>query len=140
MSARMSCPPQCPQRPDRRRYLDVLGLLCMIACASLAMGRVGVFADLVGSSFQAAIQLFTSASSSATLRWVLRRSLRLVSSANHRSSGSPGALLRRGRVATAHYCAAAPKADFHAAISTPGLGELEVEAAVAPPGDGGVGG
>src|SRR5438105_1770523 len=33
-------------------------------------------------------------------------------------------------------------ADFHAAISTPvsGSGELEVEAAVAPPGDGGVGG
>ena len=36
----------------------------------------------------------------------------------------------------------AANADFHAAISTPvsGSGELEVEAAVAPPGDGGVGG
>jgi RNA-directed DNA polymerase len=33
-----------------------------------------------------------------------------------------------------------PNADFHAAISTPGSGELEVEAAVAPPGDRGVGG
>jgi len=35
-----------------------------------------------GSAFQAVIQARTSASSAATLRWVARRSFRLVSSAN----------------------------------------------------------
>jgi len=40
----------------------------------------------LGLSFQAAIQAFRSASSSATLRWLERRSLRLVSSANQRST------------------------------------------------------
>jgi hypothetical protein len=39
----------------------------------------------LGSAFQALIQRRTSASSSRTLRWADRRSLRLVSSANQRS-------------------------------------------------------
>jgi hypothetical protein len=39
-----------------------------------------------GSAFQASIQAVTSASRSLTLRWAERRSLRLVSSANHRST------------------------------------------------------
>jgi hypothetical protein len=39
-----------------------------------------------GSSFHASTQAVTSASSSWTLRWLERRSLRLVSSANQRST------------------------------------------------------
>jgi hypothetical protein len=34
--------------PDRLRWLDVVGMLCNIACASLAMGVFGVFDDLFG--------------------------------------------------------------------------------------------
>jgi ESX secretion system protein EccD len=33
--------------PDRRKYVDTLGMLCVIASASLAMGVFGVFGDLV---------------------------------------------------------------------------------------------
>jgi hypothetical protein len=39
-----------------------------------------------GSAFHASIQARTSASNAATLRWMDRRSLRLVSSANQRST------------------------------------------------------
>jgi hypothetical protein len=40
----------------------------------------------LGLSFQARVQAVMSASSSRTLRWAERRSLRLVSSANQRST------------------------------------------------------
>jgi hypothetical protein len=35
-------------RPDRYRFIDVIGVLCHIACVSLALGVFGVFADLMG--------------------------------------------------------------------------------------------
>ncbi len=34
-------------RPDRLRFIDVIGVLCHLACASLALGVFGVFSDLV---------------------------------------------------------------------------------------------
>jgi hypothetical protein len=35
-------------RPDRHRFIDVIGVLCNIASVSLALGVFGVFHDLVG--------------------------------------------------------------------------------------------
>ncbi len=48
-------PPEVPagfpagaDRPGRRRFIDVLGMLCALACVSLALGVFGVFHDLMG--------------------------------------------------------------------------------------------
>jgi hypothetical protein len=35
-------------RPDRRKLIDIVGVLCMIAAVSLALGVFGVFHDLMG--------------------------------------------------------------------------------------------
>ena len=37
-----------PEGPDRYRWVDVIGMLCNIACAPLAMGVFGVFDELTG--------------------------------------------------------------------------------------------
>jgi hypothetical protein len=35
-------------RPDRRKFIDILGVLCLIAAVALALGVFGVFHDLMG--------------------------------------------------------------------------------------------
>ncbi len=35
-------------RPDRYRFVDAIGVLCHLACVSLALGVFNVFSDLVG--------------------------------------------------------------------------------------------
>jgi len=36
-------------RPDRRKFIDIVGVLCMIASVSLALGVFGVFHELMGT-------------------------------------------------------------------------------------------
>jgi hypothetical protein len=35
-------------RPDRRKFIDIIGVLCLVATTSLALGVFGVFGDLMG--------------------------------------------------------------------------------------------
>lgn len=36
-------------RPDRRKFIDILGVLCVIATVSLALGVFGVFGEMMGT-------------------------------------------------------------------------------------------
>lgn len=72
--------PVCWVVGQRRMFVAVVGE----AVEDLVGGSVQM--NGVESSFQAWIQAWTSASSSATLWWVDRWSLRLVGSANQRST------------------------------------------------------
>ncbi len=67
----------CPESLIRRQYV---AMLARISSAVL------VHTNGLGSAFQASIQACRSAFRAATLRWAERRSLRLVNSANQRST------------------------------------------------------